>query len=139
MSTTTTLKEQVFNHTLELCDILYEKIKEDQIKWHHRSIISSSGNDELYHIRQIREINLSGVDHEFYIKKGRKFLKVIHNNGDGSQSVHCFVDANTGDVHKAASWTKPQPNGIRYNLLDDKSRKLCFERADWAGGYLYVR
>ena len=65
---------------------------------------------------------------------GRKYIKI--NQTDGG--VHCFIDKNTGDVFKAASWRKPAPH-VRYNLLERESREMCFNRADWAGGYLYLR
>jgi hypothetical protein len=56
----------------------------------------------------------------------------------GSRSVHAFVDKKTGDVFKAASFKAPA-KGVRFNLLEIASREQCFARADWAGGYLYVR
>jgi hypothetical protein len=58
--------------------------------------------------------------------------------GAGSRSVHAFVDKKTGDVFKPASFKAPAKI-VRYNLLRIESREQCFERADWAGGYLYVR
>ena len=44
----------------------------------------------------------------------------------------------TGDVYKSASWKAPA-KGIRYNLIDDKSRTEMYQRADWCGSYLYVK
>lgn len=29
--------------------------------------------------------------------------------------------------------------GVRFNLVDEKSRQEMYQRADWAGGYLYAR
>jgi hypothetical protein len=42
----------------------------------------------------------------------------------------------TGDCYKPASYKAPA-KGIRYNLLDDKSREEMLGRADWCGSYLY--
>ena len=76
--------------------------------------------------------------YKFYIESGRKYHKLIMETGYGSRSVHAFVDKKTGEVYKAASWKAPAKI-VRYNLLMIESREECFARADWAGGYLYVR
>ena len=76
--------------------------------------------------------------YKFYIESGRKYHKLIMETGGGSRSVHAFVDKKTGEVYKPASFKAPAKI-VRYNLLSIESREQCFERADWAGGYLYVR
>lgn len=76
--------------------------------------------------------------YKFYIESGRKYHKIIMETGYGSRSVHAFVDQKTGEVFKAASFKAPAKI-VRYNLLSIESREQCFARADWAGGYLYVR
>ena len=72
-------------------------------------------------------------DTVFDITEGRKYIKIVQNN-----SVHAFIDRKTGDVYKPASWRGPAKIA-RYNLLDDKSYAQCLSRADWSGGYLYIR
>jgi hypothetical protein len=76
--------------------------------------------------------------YKFYIESGRKYHKVIMETESGSKSVHAFVDKKTGEVYKPASWKAPAKI-VRYNLLMIESREECFARADWSGGYLYVR
>ena len=76
--------------------------------------------------------------YKFYIESGRKYHKLIMETNGGSRSVHAFVDKKTGDVFKPASFKAPAKI-VRYNLLSIESREECFERADWAGGYLYIR
>tara|TARA_B100000212_G_scaffold325770_1_gene287702 strand:+ start:594 stop:962 length:369 start_codon:yes stop_codon:yes gene_type:complete len=76
--------------------------------------------------------------YKFYIESGRKYHKVIMETGGNSRSVHAFVDKKTGEVYKPASFKAPAKI-VRYNLLEIASREQCFARADWAGGYLYVR
>lgn len=71
----------------------------------------------------------------FEIIPGKKYYKIIMINW-GSRSVHAFVDKE-GSVYKPASWRGPAKH-VRYNLLDEASYKNCLERADWAGGYLYI-
>lgn len=76
------------------------------------------------------------------VSKGRKFAKII---SQGSQlGVHAFVDLQTGDVIKPATWNAPQKNSdgtfaVRFNLVDAESRKSLFEKAEFSGGYLYAR
>ena len=76
-------------------------------------------------------------EYKFYIEEGRKYHKIIMD-ANGSRSAHAFVDKKTGEVYKSASWNKPA-KGVRYNLLSIESREECLARADWAGGYLYLR
>ena len=76
--------------------------------------------------------------YKFYIESGRKYHKVIMETGAGSRSVHAFVDKKTGEVYKPASFKAPAKI-VRYRLLEIASREECFARADWAGGYLYLR
>jgi len=106
-----TIQLNVRKFTLMLCDAL-----ELDFKTHHP-------NSDPY---------------KFYIESGRKYHKVIMETGAGSRSVHAFVDKKTGEVYKPASFKAPAKI-VRYRLLEIASREECFARADWAGGYLYVR
>ena len=86
--------------------------------------------------------NYDAPVYKFVIETGRKYHKIImeipNENRDPSRSVHAFVDKKTGEVYKAASFKAPAKI-VRYNLNIISSREECFARADWAGGYLYVR
>ena len=75
--------------------------------------------------------------YKFYIESGRKYHKIVMETESQSKSVHAFIDKRFGHVYKPASWKAPAKH-IRYNLLVDNSREECFERCDWAGGYLYM-
>ncbi len=77
-------------------------------------------------------------DYKFYIESGRKYNKIIMETEAGSRSVHAFVDKNSGEVYKPASWKSPTKI-VRFRLLDESSRELMFSRIDWSGGYLYLR
>ena len=72
--------------------------------------------------------------YKFEIQTGRKYHKIV-SEGSG---VHAFVDKNTGEVYKPASWKAPAKH-VRYDLRSIKQRRVCFSNADWAGGYLYLR
>jgi len=75
--------------------------------------------------------------YKFSIESGRKYHKIVMETESQSRSVHAFVDKKTGEVYKPASWKAPAKH-VRFNLLEITSREECFERADWAGGYLYM-
>ena len=85
------------------------------------------------------------VTHYIY-ETGRRYHKVIRTeepftskNGVKHPSHTCveaFIDRQTGDIFKPASWNKPA-KGARYNLLDEKSLQLCFRHLDPFGGHLY--
>jgi hypothetical protein len=77
----------------------------------------------------------------FEVTKGKKYYKIIQkdqttNNTIGG-SVHAFVDTE-GNVYKPAGWRGPA-KVVRYNLLDEQSFASCLSKADWAGGYLYIK
>ena len=70
----------------------------------------------------------------FSVELGRKYWKI--NQIDGG--VNAFVDRNTGEVYKPASWKSPAKH-VRYDLRIISQRDACLSNADWAGGYLYLR
>ena len=76
--------------------------------------------------------------YKFYIESGRKYHKIMMETNGQSRSVHAFVDKKTGSVYKAASFKAPAKH-VRFNLLEINSREECFARADWSGGYLYMK
>jgi hypothetical protein len=54
---------------------------------------------------------------------GKRFFKITEKS-NGSNSVHCFVEIETGDIYKAAGFSAPA-KGIRGNINDDKKPLLC--------------
>ena len=75
-----------------------------------------------------------GGRYKFTIQTGRKYHKIYCEN----QGVHAFVNKETGEVYKPASYKAPAKH-VRYDLRRIKDRQRCFANADWAGGYLYLR
>jgi len=71
---------------------------------------------------------------KFSITTGRKYHKILDKKG----SCHAFVNKETGEVFKPASWNAPAKH-VRYDLRRIKQRRECFANADWSGGYLYVK
>ena len=133
-----TIQLNVRKYTLMLCDALLLDYVERSIK-HHKLSIAAGNEVGNYHQNAIDELkngNYDSIDYKFYIEEGRKYLKIVMDTGN-QLSVHAFVDKKTGEVYKPASFKSPAKI-VRYNLLNIESREKCFERADWAGGYLYL-
>ena len=88
----------------------------------------------------------SHSDKEFKMQLGRKYWKVMQwdywdsDNTKFSESVHAFVDKNTGEVYKPASYKSPAKI-VRYDmrLIKDRAKLHNPNFTDWAGGYLYLR
>ena len=130
-----------------LCDTLEENFKQDSIASYKRMAMTDSG----YATQRLEEIENGTANlYKFVVQKGRKYLKIINQQYDdmGSNpsyeyrngSVHAFIDRETGDVYKPASWNKPAKH-VRYNLLERSDRNFLFDwkNVGWAGGYLYMR
>ena len=117
--TQTTLPERVLGWTEKYCDSLMEN---------YRLQYPDSSSDRKYEI-----------------KSGRKYHKVVasdlQTNGERwSQGVHAFVDKNTGEVYKPASWKSPAQY-VRFDMriINQRERLHDPNFTDWAGGYLYLR
>ena len=87
----------------------------------------------------------SSSNKTFKMEFGRKYIKIIQsdidtNGKEWSGGVHAFVDKNTGEVYKPASWKSPAKH-VRYDmrLIQDRAKLHNSRFTDWAGGYLYMR
>ena len=84
---------------------------------------------------------------KYIYETGRRYHKVIRTeepftskNGVKHPSHTCveaFIDRQTGDVFKPASYKKPA-KGARFNLIDQISCQLLFQHIDPFGGHLYA-
>ena len=131
------MTEKVIDRIEEFCRVLRTNYQEYAISSHRKHL--DDPETQEWHLKQIDAISMGeGVD-DYVYEKGRKYARIIHVTKPSNQrSAHAFVDLNTGDVYKSASWKSPA-KGVRFNLLDDKSREEMYRRADWCGSYLYVR
>jgi hypothetical protein len=75
--------------------------------------------------------------YKFVIESGRKYHKIVMFDSGNCRSVHAFVNMKTGEVYKAATWQAPAKH-VRYDLRHIVDREFLFEKADWAGSYLYL-
>ena len=88
---------------------------------------------------------------KFVVKTGKRYYKIVQQEFEtweksrnygkyADHSVHCFVDKETGDVFKAASWSAPAKH-IRFSFQNVEDLKFLLnpDNVGWAGGYLYLR
>lgn len=133
MKNTTLMQDKVIAKIEEFCQVLRTNYQSYAIENHRKSL--EKGENVEYHQEQIDKLSEGEGVYQFTYEKGRKYARIVMHTPQ--RSAHAFVDMNTGDVYKSASWKSPAKNGVRYNLLDDKSREEMYRRADFAGGYLY--
>ena len=132
-----TIAESVLKNTLLLIEALKDNYRQYSIRGHQRSVERFDATPG-YHQQKIDELKSGKCDIDYTIETGKKYHKVIFVDGGGSRSVHCFVDKNTGEVYKSATWKSPA-KGVRYDLRLIKDREYLLENADWSGGYLYAK
>ncbi len=87
----------------------------------------------------------SSSNKTFKMELGRKYWKIVQTDIDAdgkvwSGGVHAFVDRNTGQVYKPASYKSPAKH-VRYDMRIINNREQLHNPnfTDWAGGYLYLR
>ena len=147
MTTTMTLQEfekvqaarqviaaNALKYTEMLCEALEQNFLEQSIK-RAKSLMPSSDNPR-YWADRIEDYKAGKDVYKFSIVTGRKYHKIVQTCCDGSKSVHAFVDKNTGELYKAASWKAPAKD-VRFDLRIIEQREFVLENCDWAGGYLY--
>ena len=150
------LQRRVENWVAEYCDALEENFKQYSIDSYKRNIESPSNATKgykSYYQEQLEKIENGTANlYKFDYEVGKKYIKVFnlqyqeacdyYNRPAGYRagSVHAFVDKQTGQVYKPASWKAPAKH-VRFDLRLIKDREFLFNpnNIDWAGGHLYMR
>ena len=127
----------VYQHTLALIEALKDNYRQYSIRGHQRSVERFDAVPG-YHQRKIDELKSGKCDIDYTIETGKKYHKIIFVDGGGQRSAHAFIDKNTGEVYKTASWKSPA-KGVRFDLRLIADREYLLEHADWSGGYLYAK
>jgi len=133
-----TIQERVLEWTNALCIALEEDYRTYTIR-SAQQFPSEYGNARLERIKEGKE-NLM----KFTYTVGKKYIKIVQKDWNDRDNcyegggVHAFIDKNTGEVYKPASWRAPAKH-VRYDLRIIQERNACINRAGWAGGYLYMR
>ena len=150
------LQKRVENWVAEYCDALEENFKQYSIRSYKTNIESPTSATEgykSYYQEQLEKIE-NGTEnlYKWDYKVGKKFIKVFnlqyseandyYNRPAGYRagSVTAFIDKNTGEVYKPASWKAPAKH-VRFDLriIAERNYLLNPENCDWAGGHLYMR
>ena len=150
------LQRRVENWVAEYCDALEENFKQYSINSYKRNIDNPSSITEgykSYYQEQLEKIEDGTANlYKFDYQVGKKYIKVFNlqyeeaneyygrKAGYRQGSVTAFIDKNTGEVYKPASWKAPAKI-VRFNLLIIAERNYLLNpnNCDWAGGHLYLR
>ena len=150
------LQIRVENWVIEYCDALEENFKQYSIRSYKSNINNPTEVSKpytSYYKEQLQKIENGTANlYKFDYKVGKKFIKVFnlqyseasdyYNRPAGYRagSVTAFIDKNTGQVYKPASWKAPAKH-VRFDLriIAERNYLLNPENCDWAGGHLYMR
>ena len=130
-----------------------DAITENYRRYHIRTLKGNlHGNYPEYAREQLDAIENGTANlYKFVVKTGKRYYKIVQQEFETWEksryygqyrdgSVHCFVDKETGDVYKPASWSAPAKH-IRFTFQNVDHLKFLLnpDNVDWAGGYLYIR
>jgi hypothetical protein len=134
-----TIADNVLKNTYLLIEALKDNYRNYAINGHKNSIRRAKRGENVdYHLVRIKELKNGDCSIDYQVETGKKYHKVVFIDGGGSRSVHAFIDKQTGEIYKSASWKAPA-KGVRYDLRLIADREWLFENASWCGGYLYAK
>ena len=152
------IQKRIEDYVNQYCRALEENFKQYSIRSYKMNIDNPNNKTvegyKSYYQEQLEKIENGTANlYKFDYKVGKKFIKVFnlqyqesndyYNRPAGYRagSVHAFVDKQTGQVYKPASWKAPAKKHVRFDFRLIKDREFLFnpKNVDWAGGYLYMR
>ena len=147
------VKQTDRNFVKAYTDDYAKAITENYRQYHVNTLTGNlSGNYPEYAREQLDAIE-NGTANLMWFKvySGKRYYKIVQQEfetWEGSKnfnqyrdgSVHAFVNKETGEVFKPASWAAPAKH-VRYDLRIIKHREFLFNSNNTgrAGGYLYIR
>ena len=146
------LQRRIEDYVIQYCEALEENFKQYSINSYKRNIDNPTSVTEgykSYYQEQLEEIENGTANlYKWDYKVGKKFIKVFNlqydtfrdRNEYRAGSVTAFIDKNTGEVYKPASWKSPAKH-VRFDMRIIRHREFLHNPAntDWAGGHLYMR
>ena len=148
------IQRRIEDHVAKYCNALEENFKQYSINSYKRNIDENRMPEHhSYYKEELNAIENGTANlYKFDYKVGKKFIKVFnlqyqescdyYNRPAGYRagSVTAFIDKNTGEVYKPASWKAPAKH-VRFDLRIIKEREFLLnpKNCDWAGGHLYMR
>ena len=154
MTTATVNHIPVIEYVKGYCEALEENFKQHSIDSFKRNIKEQRFPENTkYYQEQLAEIENGTANlYKFDYSVGKKYIKVFNlqyeapceyynrKGGYRQGSVTAFVDKETGQVYKPASWRAPAKH-VRFDMRIIRDREFLHnpENTDWAGGHLYMR
>ena len=144
------LQRRIEDYVIKYCEALEENFKQYSMDSMKRNLDEKRNPEyKSYYQEQLDAINDGTANlYKFDYKVGKKFIKVFNLQFDTFQdrneyragSVTAFIDKNTGEVYKPASWKAPAKH-VRFDLRIIREREFLLnpKNCDWAGGHLYMR
>ena len=148
------IQRRIEDYVIKYCETLEENFKQYTINSYKRNIQEQRfpENTKYYEERLAEIENGTANLYKFDYEVGKKYIKVFnlqyqescdyYNRPAGYRagSVHAFVNKQTGEVYKPASWKAPAKH-VRFDLriIAERNYLLNPENCDWAGGHLYMR
>ena len=121
------IQRRIEDYVIQYCETLEENFKQYSIESYKRNINnpdSVTKGYKSYYQEQLEKIEKGTANlYKFDYKTGKKFYKVFFlefdtfkgRNEYRAGSVHAFIDKNTGEVYKPASWQAPAKH-VRFDL-----------------------
>ena len=150
------IQRRIEDYVNQYCRALEENFKQYSINSYKRNIespTSATVGHKSYYEEQLQKIEDCTANlYKFDYQVGKKYIKVFnlqyseasdyYNRPAGYRagSVTAFIDKQTGEVYKPASWKAPAKH-VRFDLRLIQDREFLFNpnNIDWAGGHLYMR
>ena len=148
------LQRRIEDYVIQYCEALEENFRQYSIDSMTRNLDEKRNPEyKSYYQEQLDAINNGTANlYKFDYQIGKKYIKVFnlqyseasdyYNRPAGYRagSVTAFIDKNTGEVYKPASWKAPAKH-VRFDLRIIKEREFLHnpKNVDWAGGHLYMR
>ena len=148
------IQRRIEDYVAQYCNALEENFKQYSINSYKRNIDENRmPENHSYYKEQLDAIENGTANlYKFDYQVGKKYIKVFnlqyseacdyYNRPAGYRqgSVTAFIDKNTGEVYKPASWKSPAKH-LRYDLRIIRHREFLHnpKNVDWAGGHLYMR
>ena len=149
------IQRRIEDYVIKYCEALEENFKQYSINSFKRNLDEQRfPENNSYYKEELEKIENGTANlYKFDYQVGKKYIKVFnlqyseacdyYNRPAGYRagSVTAFIDKQTGEVYKPASWKSPATKHVRYDLRIIKEREFLHNPAntDWAGGHLYMR
>ena len=144
------IQRRIEDYVIKYCEALEENFKQYSINSYKRNIEEQRFPENTkYYEERLDEIENGTANlYKFDYSVGKKFYKVFNlqfdtfkgRNEYRAGSVTAFIDKQTGEVYKPASWKAPAKH-VRFDMRIIKEREFLHnpKNVDWAGGHLYMR